>query len=239
MKKNFLFFAITIFFTQIAVSQNSFEERFFNDKKNKINYLLYIPENSEENMPLIIYLHSKSAKGNDLNKITENEIFPQYLKNGEFGNLKAFVIMPQIPESFKNWHIINGSLKNLIISVVNEFKIDKENISLTGHSMGGAGTWNLAADYPDLFSKIAPLSGNSQDAFFTATKLKNVEVWAFAGSSDEIIKSEGSEKTVEYLRESGNNAKITIFENASHTEVPALAYLDKQINLIGWLTQKK
>jgi len=40
-----------------------------------------------------------------------------------------------------------------------EFKPDPQRIYLTGHSMGGHGTWFLGATYPDKWAAIAPCSG--------------------------------------------------------------------------------
>lgn len=40
-----------------------------------------------------------------------------------------------------------------------QFKPDPQHIYLTGHSMGGHGTWFLGATYPDQWAAIAPCSG--------------------------------------------------------------------------------
>jgi predicted esterase len=40
-----------------------------------------------------------------------------------------------------------------------QFKPDPQHIYLTGHSMGGHGTWFLGATYPDKWAAIAPCSG--------------------------------------------------------------------------------
>ncbi|MFD2866818.1 carboxylesterase family protein [Mucilaginibacter antarcticus] len=40
-----------------------------------------------------------------------------------------------------------------------EFKPDPQHIYLTGHSMGGHGTWFLGATYPDKWAAIAPCAG--------------------------------------------------------------------------------
>ena len=41
------------------------------------------------------------------------------------------------------------------------FSIDEDRIYLTGESMGGWGTWNVATRHPDLFAAIAPIFGGS------------------------------------------------------------------------------
>ncbi len=40
-----------------------------------------------------------------------------------------------------------------------EFDIDPARVYLTGHSMGGHGTWHLGINYPDLFGAIGPSAG--------------------------------------------------------------------------------
>ena len=75
------------------------------------------------------------------------------------------------------------SLYELIESTVSTYKIDKSNISLTGHSMGGTGTYNIACSYPSLFAHIAPLSGSVRATPDTMEKLKNIPIKAFVGSA--------------------------------------------------------
>jgi poly(3-hydroxybutyrate) depolymerase len=40
-----------------------------------------------------------------------------------------------------------------------KFQIDPHEVYLTGHSMGGHGTWHVGATYPDRFAAIAPSAG--------------------------------------------------------------------------------
>lgn len=50
------------------------------------------------------------------------------------------------------------------------FNPDSKAIYLTGHSMGGHGTWNVAANFPDQFAAIGPSAGW-------------ISFWSYAGSS--------------------------------------------------------
>lgn len=119
--------------------------------------------------------------------------------------------------------------------MVSTHNIDPGNLSLTGHSMGGTGTWSFAAAYPALFARIAPLSGGVRNPANMAEKLKGLSVWAFVGSADTIVPPESSVETVSALREADAEARITVLDGADHFTVPSLAYLDEGANLIGWL----
>lgn len=204
----------------------------------ELKYWLYTPSDPTENMPLIVYLHGGSGKGDDLELITAVDGFPKYLRDGQLGDVQAYVIIPQLPSSQKGWANGASAVYELIQVTVSKFGIDEENISLTGHSMGGTGTWNLALSYPTLFARIAPLSGSVRVQPEYIEKLKNIPVWAFVGSADTIVPPDSSMEFVAALKEAGGNAGITIFGDADHFTVPSLTYLDKDIDLISWLTDK-
>ena len=200
-----------------------------------LGYWLYTPSDPAEQMPLIVYLHGGSGKGSDLNLITSMDGFPQYLQTGALGDVSAYVLIPQLPSAQKGWAEADDSLYRLIQTTVSELDIDTGNISLTGHSMGGTGTWNLAAKYPALFARIAPLSGSAKGTADTVESLHNTSIWAFVGSADTIVPPDSSAEMVAELEEAGGAARITVLDGADHFAVPALTYLDEGIDLIGWL----
>ena len=201
-----------------------------------MKYWLYTPSDPTEHMPLIVYLHGGSGKGDNLELITAVDGFPKYLRDGKLGDVRAYVIIPQLPSSQKGWANGASAVYELIQLTVSKFGMDKENISLTGHSMSGTGTWNLALSYPTLFARIAPLSGSIRVQREYIEKLKNIPVWGFVGSADTIVPPDSSMEFIAALKEAGGNAEITIFDDADHFTVPSLTYLDQEINLINWLT---
>ena len=198
-------------------------------------YWLYTPSDPTENMPLIVYLHGGSGKGDDLNLITAVDGFPQYLQSGQLGDVRAYVVIPQLPSTQKGWVNAAESISELIDHTVSAYKINKNNISLTGHSMGGTGTWNLACTYPSLFARIAPLSGSIRNTPDIIDNLKNIPVRAFVGSADTIVPPDSSKEVIAALKAAGGSAEITVFDGADHFSVPSLAFLDTNIDLIGWL----
>ena len=198
-------------------------------------YWLYTPSDPTENMPLIVYLHGGSGKGDDLNLITAVDGFPQYLQSGQLGDVRAYVVIPQLPSTQKGWVNAAESISGLIDHTVSTYKINKSNISLTGHSMGGTGTWNLACTYPSLFAHIAPLSGSIRNTPDIVGKLKNIPIRAFVGSADTIVPPDSSKEVIAALKAAGGSAEITVFDGADHFSVPSLTFLDTNIDLIGWL----
>lgn len=209
-------------------------------KTNQIEqfrYWLYIPEDPQPGMPLIVYLHGGSGKGEDLSLITGVEGFPQYLQSGQLGDIRAYVVMPQLPSDQKGWPNAGESLMQLIAKMKSDYGVDPENISLTGHSMGGTGTWSVALSYPATFARIAPLSGSIKNNELNLNKLKNIPIRACVGSEDTIVTPESTIEFVAALQALGADAQVTVFSGASHFDVPGLGYLDPA--MLDWLIDAK
>ena len=201
-------------------------------------YWLYTPSDPTDDMPLIVYLHGGSGKGDDLNLITSVDGFPKYLQDGTLGDIPAYVIIPQLPSSKKGWTDVGADLMSLIRYICNTYNVSSSRVSLTGHSMGGTGTWGVAAAYPASFSKIAPCSGSINNTTINVNKLKGIPVRAFVGSADTIVSPDSSINFVAALKQAGGDAEVTVFDGAGHFEVPALVYLDENIAIVDWLLSK-
>lgn len=198
-------------------------------------YWLYTPENPTENMPLIVYLHGASGRGEDLDLVLADEDFPKYLQSGELGDVQAYVLIPQLPSNLRSWSDISDSLYSLIQKIVSDFSIDIENISLAGFSMGGTGVWELAVEYPDLFARIAPLAGSARGVLEYASLLKEIPVRAFVGADDTVITPNSSKQMVAKLQNAGADAQITVLDGADHVSIPSLVYHDESVRLVEWL----
>ena len=238
MKK--VFFAFLLVFT-IAFTANAFaSEATFTAKSytvsesEHINYWLFTPQNAPEKMPLIVYLHGGSGKGDNINTLTENG-FCKWVAEGIFDSTAAYIVFPQLSSNYNGWAGNKTNIRNFIVNLTNKYSIDKENISLVGHSMGGTGAFSLATAYPSLFSCVMPMSGSATNNEKTLTALSALPVWAIVGENDTIVSPTSSIEIVNALQEKGADAKITVIEDATHFTVPELAFLDDELDVVGWL----
>lgn len=233
-----------IFFTEETNTSTDFKTPFSQsfqassiktEELDVFGYWLYTPENPTENMPLIVYLHGASGRGEDLDLVLADEDFPKYLQSGELGDVQAYVLIPQLPSNLRSWSDISDSLYSLIQKIVSDFSIDIENISLAGFSMGGTGVWELAVEYPDLFARIAPLAGSARGVLEYASLLKEIPVRAFVGADDTVITPNSSKQMVAKLQNAGADAQITVLDGADHVSIPSLVYHDESVRLVEWL----
>lgn len=203
-----------------------------------VNYWLYTPTSEAANMPLIVYLHGSTGKGDDPELLLNIEELPKFLAEGAIGEVPAYVLIPQLPSNKKDWVSIEKAVITAIQEVTANHSIDSSNISLTGFSMGGAGVWNIAASYPELFRCIAPCSGGMRSTETALSALSNMKIWTFVGTADAVVKPQPTIDFMEQLARINSQATITQFDGATHTDVPALAYLSDEIGLIRWLISK-
>ena len=213
--------------------EEQMEPGVFRSGQGVLNYLLYIPENPEGDMPLIVYLHGNSGKGETLQALTESGGFPRYLATGALGQVDGYVLIPQLPDRYSGWGEVRDQLMDCIGQIEADYAIDSSRISLTGHSMGGTGVWNLAIAYPDRFSCIVPLSGSVRTTERNLTALAGMHIWAFAGGADEVVPPEPAQAFVEAL--DSPQAKMTVIGEAGHEDVPALVYLSEEYGVVDWM----
>lgn len=206
------------------------------DASTKLGYWLYTPENAgDEELPLIVYLHGGSGKGDDLSLITAADGFPKYLQEGALQDVRAYVLIPQCPANAKGWQDVSRLFFSLMDAISAQYPVDGDRVILTGHSMGGTGTWALAALAPERFSCIAPMSGSVTMDAQKLQALSRMAVWAFVGEGDRVVKPEFSVEAVNALAQNGAEARLTIFPGAEHRDVPALAWPDEDLNLLDWM----
>ena len=203
-----------------------------------MNYLLYAPTDTAPGMPLIVYLHGGHSKGDDLSLLTDTDGFPQYLADGLLGDVPAYVLIPQLPADQSGWKAADETLMGLIDKVCTETGADRSRISLTGHSMGGTGTWDLALLHPDVFRRIAPMSGSIRTTSETLSALSGMPVWTFVGENDKVVKPNATEQFIAALSRQDQNARMTVFQNTDHAGVAQRAWLENGQTLLNWLTQK-
>jgi len=207
--------------TKMADNQipQSFKRRL--SKPVQANYLLYLPKdygaNKTNRWPLILFLHGAGERGTNIWKVAVHGP-PKLIKQKQ--QFPFIVISPQCPEG-EVWS--NDLLLNLLDRVTAKYAVDRSRIYLTGLSMGGFGTWNLAVQHPERFAAIAPICGGGDTINILLTTpakaraLKTLGVWAFHGAKDPVVNVEESQRMVAALKKAGcQEVKLTVYPEAQH-----------------------
>ena len=196
-------------------------------------YLLFLPAGygeKQQRWPIILFLHGAGERGSDLKKVKTHGPPKIVEKQKDF---PFIVVSPQCPED-RWWPEKTEVLINLLDDIIAQYRVDTTRIYLTGLSMGGSGTWALAAEYPEYFAAIAPICGRGMP--FLADRFKDLPVWAFHGAKDDVVPLKESEEMVNAITNRGGDARLTVYPDAGHDSWTAT--YDNQ-ELYDWFLQHR
>ena len=215
-------------------SAQSFEKEI--KKTLRLKYLLYLPpqyRDSKEKWPLMLFLHGAGERGEDIEKVKVHG--PPKLIAKEGKDFPFIIVSPQCPDD--GWwpgELQLDALDGLLDDMVTRYRVDKDRIYVTGLSMGGFGTWQLAFRHPDRFAAIAPICGRGDPK--KADRVKHLPAWVFHGAKDKTVPLKDSQDMVDALTKLGGNVKFTVYPNADHDSWTA-TYKDPAF--YDWLLQHR
>ncbi|MCR5457845.1 MAG: prolyl oligopeptidase family serine peptidase [Clostridiales bacterium] len=218
-------------------------------------YRVYYPSdydtNSKKQYPILLFLHGYGECGTDniqqvrVNDV-DNELLERVIKKDN-----CIIIAPQCrEESNYNWIGVNkqwytgsrGSLpakptisleaaKALLDQFLGSGKVDRTRIYISGLSMGGYGTWEMLARYPDLFAAAIPVCGAGFPSL--GYTLVDVNIWAFHGTDDPTVPYSGTQDMYKSIVEAGGKLiNMTLYQGVQHNSwIPAYS----EGKLLDWL----
>jgi predicted peptidase len=196
-------------------------------------YVVYVPRDYDAGArwPVILFLHGSGEAGADGLLQTEVGLPRAIRRHPE--RFPGIVVMPQAARGAW-WSDV--AMEKLALAAldasIKEFRGDPERLYLTGLSLGGYGTWSIAASHPGKFAALAPVCGGivrpgpakpptetaSSSPYAEAAKKigSDVPVWIFHGDADESVPVAESRKMSEAMKSIGSNARYTEYPGVPH-----------------------
>lgn len=181
--------------------------------KNSINYIVYYPENKEDNFPLLLFLHGIGERGKNV-EIVEKYALPKYMNKFD---IPYIVVAPQCTENnFWEYHL--RDIEELLKVVYEEYKYDKNRVCILGSSMGAFGAWNYIMSRPNLFKGIVSVSGGIMLPIDkTLLQIKDKRILIYHGTNDDVVDVNESVQAYEKLKKIGSNTmELKLVENDNH-----------------------
>jgi len=186
-----------------------------------IHYVISIPSSygKSKKTPLVMTLHYGG-------RVTPyyGQSYLNILTGPGLKDLGAIIVSPDCPG--KGWTdpYSEKTVISLLDLIQEKYNIDNKRILLTGFSMGGIGTWHIAANHPNQFTIILPISSMSR--IKTLKKIKNLPIYIIHSKKDEIFHFKKVKAMVKQLKAQGLLVKFVALEKTSHYHtnqfVPAL-----------------
>jgi predicted esterase len=179
---------------------------------NTLPYRLFRPPGFEEpegSFPLVLFLHGAGERGDD-NVAQVSSHIDGLIRATQSERFSAFLLAPQVPLG-EGWSNFGSSqpapAMELTLGIIEELKaayaIDASRLYVTGLSMGGFGTWDVIAKFPEMFAAAAPMSGGGDPG--QAGAMRGVPIWAFHGSADTTVPVQGTRLMVDALTQAGGS----------------------------------
>ena len=244
---------LSAFILAATIAQGHFVERAVTVEGVVRGYQVWIPAgyDSSRRWPAVLFLHGAGERGSDNRKQTLIGLGPA-LRDGVV-DVPAVIVFPQCPED-GYW---TGPERRIAIAALDaverEFAIDRRRVTMTGVSMGGTGTWILAAETPSRFAAIAPVCGwvsgpppfrtltdpapwfwsaaNRFDA--VAERIGDLPTWILHGALDDVVPPRESREMIARL---GAHAAYTEFALANHNAWDP-AY--RTTGVVEWLVRQQ
>jgi predicted esterase len=185
-------------------------------------YRVFVPTKYDpaKPTPMVVALH---GMGGD-----ENSYFTAYDNGIIKREAEARGYLVVCPKGRGSASMYAGDAERDVIDVIaamrRDYNVDADRIYLTGHSMGGYGTWSIAPKYPELFAAIAPIAGGGIPG--SLSKIKHVPQIVIHGDNDPTVSVERSRVMVKAAKELGIEIKYIEVPGGNHTDIAVPAMKD-------------
>jgi predicted peptidase len=233
-----------------------FQDRAVTIGTAEYHFRVFTPKgwSTKKKWPVILFLHGAGERGDDNLAQTRVGIGPALLRQQD--SLPFVVVLPQCARN--RWWTepdMQAQALKALEQTVKEFNGDPKRTYLTGLSMGGYGSWVMAANNPAMFAAIAIVCGGvrpparvsvpqpvegptaSADPYgAVAAKVGKTPVWVFHGGADPVVPVTESRKMVEAIKAAGGSVRYDEYEGVGHNSWDK-AYAEAEI--FPWMLKLK
>ncbi len=201
--------------------ERGFVDRIHRDAEGDHKYVVFVPEGEppQEGWPVILFLHGAGERGTDGRRQLSVGLGP--LVKLRAATFPAVVVFPQSENLdgpiLRSWSPDSPDGRRalaILAAVERDYPTNPTQRVLTGWSMGGVGTWGMAAADPDRWSAVVPVSGGGNPEL--APQLTDVPIWAFHGDEDQIVSVAGTREMVRAVREAGGHILYSEIAHGGH-----------------------
>lgn len=205
------------------------EDHTYRASKHTFNYIVYRPSGTRplENLPLIVVMHGSGEVGNDIKKLKRRPPWIQLNKGTCLP--RAIILMPQLPSG--SWGKAASDLKSLIDHVADTYHCDYGRISITGHSLGGSGVFDVLLKYPDYFAAAASLSPCSNFKG-KLSPIAHIPIWVLHGEKESTY-GQYSREIRDQIESYGGICRLTSVAGEGHPIQHC--WCDVEYGLFDWL----
>ena len=174
-------------------------------------YAIYVPDQPRpaKGYGLVVSMHGLSANYNEF--LGSHEA--QQLADRGQGSIFA---SPEGRGPDSDWaNYGEADVFDMWADIARHYRLNPAVTDVTGYSMGGGGTYQLASEWPDLWARAFPIVGPPTSSASFAN-FRNIPIMAWYGQNDELVGPEMSEEAFLNAEQAGIRYDHWLFTPAGH-----------------------
>lgn len=190
--------------------------------KDGYDFWLYLPEDYNDTLPgkpVVMFLHGKSLSGRNLAKVRRYGCLDALARGRD---IDAIIVAPQAQGVW-----VPEKVMDLYDWVKERYTVDTNRFYVLGMSMGGYGTLDFVATYPEKVAAAMSLCGGSNKR--ELCDLTQVPLWIIHGTADTAISVKASERVVDAMCSCGDTSRLMFHKlpKVNHSKLARIFYLDQ------------
>ncbi len=175
---------------------------------------------TQEQTPVIIFLHGASLCGHNLDRVRRYGPLDAIVKGRD---IDAVTVVPQNPGGA--WS--PKKIMDVLDWVKQNYACDTTRVYVLGMSLGGYGTMDVCATYPDRIAAGMALCGGC--SLQDVSGLGKLPFWIIHGTADRAVPVKQSKRVVEKLQEENADTRLLYdwWKGANHGTPARVFYLKK------------
>lgn len=185
------------------------------------NFWFYNPESGvskDSHFPLLIFLHGQSLCGGNLDKVKRYGAIDAVAR-GRY--IDSYIVAPQNPGGAWN----PQKIMSIVEWAQRNYNVDTTRIYVYGMSLGGFGTIDFVATYPEKVACAMAICGGATVADLSG--LAKVPLWIVHGTADRAVPVSSSDRVVAAIRAAGDDSRLiyTRLKGVDHGRPARIFYM--------------
>jgi len=180
----------------------------------QVLYAVSVPDGYRPSTPapLILVLHPGGERTRHYGAQFTRRVVEPGLRQ-----LKPIMIAPDCPA--RDWSDAGceKSAMTLVEEAMRAYNIDRKRVLVVGYSMGGRGTWYMAAQHPDLFTAAIPMAASTRG--LTVDQLGRQPTYVIHSRADEVVPFDPAEENARALKKLKREVEFEALDDFTHFDM--------------------
>jgi predicted peptidase len=207
------------------------ELRMPNPDGGELPYAIQVPDDAGSGtaLPLVLALHPGGER-----VPYYGSVFARMVVAPALSDLNAIIVAPDCPTRSWTDPGADRAVMALLDKVMAEHTIDRKRVLVVGFSMGGRGTWFMAAHHGDLFTAAIPMAASLGDE--KTESLGLIPTYIIHSKGDQVVPFAPAEQNAQALEKLGRAVKFEALTDLTHYEMRG--YVPSLRRAIAWIVER-